>query len=111
MNMHKSCRLLCSWAEGAFGRLPVPQVLLAIANGAWLLRPEWVSASLEAGQWLPEPPFEAKVRAPAPPGRRAAGWQSPALAEPPPQSYLTHYIFLRIYMLLCCCHCMKPSTN
>jgi hypothetical protein len=37
------------------------QVLLAVANGAWLLTPEWVTASLEAGHWLPEPPFEAKV--------------------------------------------------
>ena len=38
------------------------QVLLAVANGAWLLSPEWVTASLEAGQWLPEQPFEAQVR-------------------------------------------------
>ena len=43
----------------------VSQVLLAVANGAWLLTPEWVTASLEAGQWLPEPPFEAKVADPA----------------------------------------------
>ena len=37
------------------------QVLLAVAQGAWLVSPEWVSASLEAGRWLPEQPFEAQV--------------------------------------------------
>ena len=37
------------------------QVLLAIANGAWLLTPEWVTASLHAGAWLPEGPFQSQV--------------------------------------------------
>lgn len=34
----------------------------AVANGAWLVSPEWVTASLEAGKWLPECRFPAKVR-------------------------------------------------
>ena len=37
------------------------QVLLAIAAGAVLVTPEWLTASLEAGEWLPEEPFLAKV--------------------------------------------------
>ncbi|KAK9845443.1 hypothetical protein WJX81_006533 [Elliptochloris bilobata] len=37
------------------------KVLLAVAAGAWLLAPEWVAASLEAGHWLPEAPFLAQV--------------------------------------------------
>ena len=40
----------------------VVQVLLAVAAGAWLLTPEWVDASLQAGHWLPEAPFQAQVR-------------------------------------------------
>ena len=40
----------------------VAQVLLAVAAGAWLLTPEWVDASLQAGHWLPEAPFQAQVR-------------------------------------------------
>lgn len=39
------------------------QVLLAIAAGAVLVTPEWLTASLEAGEWLPEEPFLSKVRA------------------------------------------------
>lgn len=38
------------------------KVLLAITNGAWLLSPEWVTASLEAGRWLPESRFPATVK-------------------------------------------------
>jgi hypothetical protein len=38
------------------------KVMLAIANGAWLVSPEWITASLEAGRWLPESQFSAKVR-------------------------------------------------
>ena len=37
------------------------KVLLAIAAGAFLLQPEWLAASLQAGAWLPEEPFWAKV--------------------------------------------------
>ena len=37
------------------------KVLLAIAAGAFLLQPEWLAASLQAGAWLPEQPFWAKV--------------------------------------------------
>ena len=38
------------------------KLMLAVANGAWLLSPQWVTASLEAGRWLPESRFPAKVR-------------------------------------------------
>ena len=37
--------------------------MLAVANGAWLLSPAWVTASLEAGSWLPESAFPAQVLA------------------------------------------------
>jgi BRCA1 C Terminus (BRCT) domain len=37
------------------------KLLLAIVNGAWLLSPQWVTASLEAGRWLPEEGFLAQV--------------------------------------------------
>lgn len=39
----------------------VVQVLLAIAAGAMLVTPEWLTASVEAGEWLPEEPFLAQV--------------------------------------------------
>lgn len=35
--------------------------MLAVAQGAWLLSPGWVTASLEAGRWLPESQFPAQV--------------------------------------------------
>ena len=53
--------------EGRITHLVVGQqrrtlkVLLAIAAGAFLLQPEWLAASLQAGAWLPEQPFWAKV--------------------------------------------------
>lgn len=37
------------------------QVLLGIARGAWLLTPEWVTASAAAGRWLDESGYEAEV--------------------------------------------------
>ena len=37
------------------------QVLLAVAQGAFILSPEWVTASLEVGRWLPEDRFISKV--------------------------------------------------
>ena len=37
------------------------KLMLAVANGAWLVSPQWVTASLEAGRWLPESQFPAKV--------------------------------------------------
>jgi hypothetical protein len=37
------------------------QVLLAVAHGAFILTPEWVTASLEAGRWLPEKAFLSRV--------------------------------------------------
>ncbi len=45
----------------AFTRMLRLQVLLAIAQGAFILTPEWVTASLEAGRWLPEAKFISKV--------------------------------------------------
>ncbi len=39
------------------------QLLLAVANGAHILSPEWLTASREAGRWLPEADFIADVRA------------------------------------------------
>lgn len=36
--------------------------MLAVANGAHLLSPEWLSASREAGRWLPEADFAVEVR-------------------------------------------------
>ncbi|KAA6420103.1 MAG: hypothetical protein FRX49_09952 [Trebouxia sp. A1-2] len=38
------------------------KVLLAIAAGAVLVTPDWLTASLEAGEWLPEAPFLAQGR-------------------------------------------------
>lgn len=37
------------------------QLLLAVASGAHLMTPAWVTASLEAGHWLSEQPFLSKV--------------------------------------------------
>jgi hypothetical protein len=34
------------------------KTMLAVANGAYVLKPEWVTASIEAGKWLPEEDFE-----------------------------------------------------
>lgn len=42
------------------------QVLLAVASGAYLMTPAWVTASLEAGRWLPEQQFLSTVH-PLPP--------------------------------------------
>ncbi|KAK3730858.1 hypothetical protein QZH41_009976, partial [Actinostola sp. cb2023] len=33
-------------------------VLLAIAQGCWLVSPEWAMKSLEAGYWIDEEPYE-----------------------------------------------------
>ena len=38
------------------------KVLLAISRGAVIVTPEWITASLEAGRWLPETPFRASGR-------------------------------------------------
>jgi microcephalin len=38
------------------------KAMLAVANGAYIISPEWISASLEAGKWLPESDYRAKVR-------------------------------------------------
>ncbi|KAG7671975.1 putative Microcephalin [Nannochloris sp. 'desiccata'] len=38
------------------------KAMLAVANGAILLDPEWITASLEAGKWVAEGPYKSKVR-------------------------------------------------
>lgn len=38
------------------------KAMLAVANGAILLDPEWITASLEAGRWVAEEPYKSKVR-------------------------------------------------
>ncbi|KAK9838709.1 hypothetical protein WJX74_001816 [Apatococcus lobatus] len=38
------------------------KVLLAIANGAWIVKPSWLLASMEAGCWVEEQPHQAEVR-------------------------------------------------
>lgn len=40
---------------------PNLQVMLAVTNGAHILSPEWLSASREAGHWLPEADFAVEV--------------------------------------------------
>lgn len=59
------------------------KVLLAAANGAHLLTPEYVTASLEAGEWLEETPFRAPSRfaAAAERARRAKSGGQPPLLE------------------------------
>jgi len=64
------------------------KVMLAILNGAHLLSPEWVTASIEAGYWLPEPNFvadvkyqEASDRARQAKWAREAGQECPSLLE------------------------------
>ena len=59
------------------------KVLLAAANGAHLLTPEYVTASLEAGEWLEETPFRAASRfaAAAERARRAKSTGQPPLLE------------------------------
>ncbi len=37
------------------------KLMLAVANGAFLLTPEWLTASIEANTWLPEASYTAKV--------------------------------------------------
>lgn len=59
---------LCS--EGGEGRIThlvlgaerrTLKLLLAVAHGAHLLSPSWLTASQAAGQWLPPAPFTAQV--------------------------------------------------
>ncbi|KAK9865330.1 hypothetical protein WJX84_006438 [Apatococcus fuscideae] len=38
------------------------KVLLAVANGAWLVQPSWLTASMEAGLWADEQSHCAQVR-------------------------------------------------
>lgn len=38
------------------------KLMLAVAHGAVLLSPEWVTASLEAGSWLPPNQYQANTR-------------------------------------------------
>lgn len=54
--------------------------MLAIASGAWLLSPAWLTASLEAGAWVPEAGFEAGVRFAAAAARARAATAGPNAA-------------------------------
>lgn len=56
---------LCTCAQHPGLPYWVVQVLLAIAAGAMLVTPEWLTASVEAGEWLPEEPFLAQVCCPS----------------------------------------------
>ncbi|KAL4430735.1 hypothetical protein ABPG75_005991 [Micractinium tetrahymenae] len=56
------------------------KLMLAVANGAWLLSPQWVTASVEAGRWLPESQFSAKVRFQAAAERARSLLESPDAA-------------------------------
>ncbi|KAL6766685.1 hypothetical protein ACKKBG_A36965 [Auxenochlorella protothecoides x Auxenochlorella symbiontica] len=38
------------------------KLLLALANGAWLVTPQWITASLDAGEWLPVRQFPVGER-------------------------------------------------
>ncbi|KFM25523.1 PAB-dependent poly(A)-specific ribonuclease subunit 2 [Auxenochlorella protothecoides] len=38
------------------------KLLLALANGAWLVTPQWITASLDAGEWLPARQFPVGER-------------------------------------------------
>ena len=48
-------------AEGICQLLITSQVLLAVANGAWLVQPSWLTASMEAGHWADEQSHCAQV--------------------------------------------------
>ena len=36
------------------------RLLRAVARGAWVVTPEWVTASAEAGRWVEETPYETQ---------------------------------------------------
>lgn len=46
------------------------QLMLAIANGAYILDPAFVTASREVGHWLPEEDFESTAEFIAKDGRK-----------------------------------------
>ncbi len=46
------------------------QLMLAIANGAFILQPSWVTASREAGRWLPEEEFASTAEFVAKDGKK-----------------------------------------
>jgi hypothetical protein len=56
------------------------KVLLAVANGAALLAPEWVTASLDAGRWLPPAGFPRGGRFAAGAARARAALEDPDAA-------------------------------
>ena len=71
------------------------QVLLAVAQGAFIMTPEWVTASLEAGHWLPEDGFISKVT-PTRASQPVCAHKSPrAWADLPPYlAVLIAHVFL-----------------
>lgn len=61
------------WQQSARKRSPITHIvvgddrrtmktMLAIIHGAYFMKPEWVTASLEAGYWLPEAEYLADVK-------------------------------------------------
>jgi hypothetical protein len=56
------------------------KVLLAVANGAALVAPEWVTASLDAGRWLPPAGFPGGGRFAAGAARARAALEDPDAA-------------------------------
>lgn len=68
------------------------KLMLAVANGSWLVSPDWVTASLEAGRWLPESQFPAPVRF------QAAAERARSLLEVPDALPLLHGHALHIHL-------------
>jgi len=62
------------------------KALLAVANGAEMVSPEWVTASLEAGRWLPTDGFAARGRF-----RLAAERARSSVKGPEPRKLLAGY--------------------
>jgi hypothetical protein len=56
------------------------KVMLGIARGLWVVSPDWVYQSLEAGHWLPEGPFECGAAFPGAPKSREAKQAAAAAA-------------------------------
>jgi len=75
------------------------KVLLAIANGAHMVTPQWITASLAAGHWLPEADFRASVRFEA----VASAVRNAMAAGAPRPRPLAHR--------LVCVHCPPPQPT
>jgi len=40
-------------------------MLQGMMKGAWVVSVDWIEASKQQGRWLPEEPFEVKLRVPS----------------------------------------------